>query len=79
MNTSRIQIRARLFCLLYLDCVQQVGIKDGSLPDENFSASASYPGWEAHHARLGGKGWFVPYKTNADKEWLQINLGKVNL
>jgi hypothetical protein len=50
-------------------------MKDGSLSDDQFSASSAYWGYPAHYARLDSKNAWAPQITQ-EGEYLEIDFGK---
>ncbi|XP_061135117.1 uncharacterized protein LOC133154418 [Syngnathus typhle] len=55
-------------------CLDSLGIADGRIPDDSFSASSSLINAEPHKARLGGSGCWRPSKMFGS--WIQVNLGQ---
>lgn len=57
------------------ECYQAVGMEDGTLADDNFSAASAYWGYPAHNGRLNGRNAWAPQVTKAG-EYLELDFGK---
>ncbi|XP_033113765.1 lactadherin-like [Anneissia japonica] len=65
-------------------CIDPLGVEDGTIPDEQLSASSEYNSdLGAHRGRLntkadsGGNGAWCS-KTNDEYQWIQVDLGKLH-
>ena len=59
-----------------LVCNHSLGLEDGTLPDNQMTASSSFNQWrKAHKARLNKNGFWSP-KTSGSDAWLQIEFKK---
>ncbi|XP_033113764.1 lactadherin-like [Anneissia japonica] len=65
-------------------CIDPLGVEDGTISDEQLSASSEYSFWHgAHRGRLNTKAdslaagaWCS--KTNDQNQWIQVDLGKLH-
>ena len=85
MSDTKEPLRRHSFGLLVTECAAPLGMKDGSIKDSAVAASSWYDHntrpekarlfWEWAIGNLYCAAWRA--RTNDDKQWLQVNLGKM--
>ena len=59
-------------------CTDPLGVENGDIPNENFTASARVSGYDAHNARLNGATIWAA-SGSILSPWIQVDIGHMNV